>query len=174
MRMDWMVLLKVFVTLLALVGALAVILGLPGTFIAWLGLLIYALIGRFTVISAWILLGTFAGCLVVELADNLLSGFLVKRFGASKGSVLMAWLGGFGGAMLGGIVGGVGGFLGSALLGILGAFVGSYFAVYWWERQQHNRPHNEASRAALGTVVGRLLGMFVKLGWIGWLVSLVW
>ncbi len=93
--MDWMVLLKVFVTLLALVGALAVILGLPGTFIAWLGLLIYALIGRFTVISAWILLGTFAGCLVVELADNLLSGFLVKRFGAGTGRVLyadgMAW-----------------------------------------------------------------------------------
>ncbi|MCS7186250.1 MAG: DUF456 domain-containing protein [Armatimonadetes bacterium] len=172
--MDWMVLLKVFVTLLALAGALAIVLGLPGTFLAWLGLLIYALVDRFTAISAWVLLGTFVGSLVIELVDNLMAGFLVKRFGASKGSVLMAWLGGFGGAMLGGTIGSFGGFLGSALIGILGAFAGSYAAVYLWERNRHNRTHNEAVKAALGTVVGRLLGMLVKLGWIGWIVSLVW
>lgn len=163
-----------FITLLALIGGFAVLLGLPGTFLAWLSLFIYALVVRLTDISAWMLFGTLVGCLVIELADNLFSGFLVKQFGASKGSVLMAWLGGIGGAMLGGFAGGVGGFLGSALFGVLGAFVGSYIAVYWWERSKHNRCHGEASRAAFGTVVGRLLGIFVKLGWIGWLISLVW
>ncbi|MCX7643008.1 MAG: DUF456 domain-containing protein, partial [Armatimonadetes bacterium] len=141
--MDWMVLLKVLITLLAFVGALAVMLGLPGTFLAWLGLFIYALLGRFTTISAWMLLGTFVGCLAIELADNLLSGFLTKKFGASKGSVLMALAGSVGGTMLGGTVGGLSGFLGSALLGVLGAFVGSYAAVYLWERHRHNRPPNE-------------------------------
>lgn len=30
-----------------------------------------------------LLLGTFVGCLLIELADNLLAGILVKRFGAS-------------------------------------------------------------------------------------------
>ncbi len=172
--MDWSVLLKAVAILLAFAGALTVVLGLPGTFLAWLGLFIYALANRFTDVSAWTLFATLLGCLVVELADNLLSGFLVRQFGASKGSMLMAWLGGFGGAVLGGTIGGLVGFLGSALLGVLGAFFGSYAAVYWWERRRQNRTHNEAARAAFGTVVGRLLGMFVKMGWIVWLVSLVW
>ncbi|MFN3421186.1 MAG: DUF456 domain-containing protein [Armatimonadota bacterium] len=172
--MDWMILVKTLATILTFAGALAVVLGLPGTFLAWLGVFIYALVSRFTEISAWMLFGTFIGCSVVELADNLLSGILVKRFGASKGSMLMAWLGGVGGAIVGGAIGGIGGFLGSALFSLVGAFLGSYAAVYLWERHHHNRPHNESSRAAFGTVVGRLLGMFVKLGWVGWLVSLIW
>jgi len=172
--MDWMFVLKLFVTLIAVLGAIAVVLGFPGTFLGWLGLLILSLATRFAEISGWTLLGTFAGCLLVELADNLLSGILVKKFGASKGSMLMAWVGGLGGAMVGGLVGGIGGFLGSALLGVVGAFAGSYAAVYFWERNRHKRPHSDAARAALGTVLGRLLGMMVKFGWIVWLLSLVW
>lgn len=172
--MDWGVLPKLFATLLALIGAFAVVLGLPGTFIAWVGVFTFSAIGRFTTVSAWVLLLALVGCLVVELADNLLSGLLVKKFGAGKGSMLMAWLGGIAGAVLGGSVGGLGGFFGSALFGVLGAFAGSYIAVYLWERYRLNRLHGEASKVAFGTVVGRLLGVVVKLGWIGWLVSLVW
>lgn len=172
--MDWMILVKAITTILTFAGALAVMLGLPGTFLAWLAVSIYALASRFIDISAWMVLGTFIGCSVIELADNLLSGILVKRFGAGKGSMLMTLFGGIGGAIVGGIVGSIGGFFGSALFSLIGAFGGSYVAVYSWERYRHNRPHSEALRAALGTVVGRLLGMFVKLGWIGWLLSLIW
>jgi len=172
--MDWMLVLKLFVSLLSVLGAIAVVLGFPGTFLSWLGLAIFSLSTRFAEISGWTLLGTFVGCLLVELADNLLAGILVKRFGASKGSMLMAWVGGLGGAMVGGFIGSVGSFLGSALLGVAGAFTGSYAAVYFWERNRHKRPQSDAARAAFGTVLGRLLGMAVKLGWIGWLLSLVW
>jgi uncharacterized protein YqgC (DUF456 family) len=172
--MDWMFVLKLFVTLLVVLGAIAVVLGFPGTFLSWLGLVVFSLATRFAEISGWALLGTFVGCLLIELADNLLAGILVKRFGASKGSMLMAWVGGIGGAMAGGFVGSIGGFFGSALLGVVGAFVGSYAAVYLWERNRHKRPHSDAARAAFGTVLGRLLGMALKLGWIGWFLSLVW
>jgi len=172
--MDWMFVIKLLATLLVVLGAIAVVLGFPGTFLGWLGLVIFSLATRFAEISGWTLLGTFVGCLLVELADNLLAGILVKRFGAGKGSMLIAWGGGIGGAMVGGFVGSIGGFLGSALFGVAGAFAGSYAAVYFWERNRHKRPHSDAARAAFGTVLGRLLGMIVKLGWIGWLLSLVW
>lgn len=172
--MDWMFLLKGFATLLAFLGAIAVVLGLPGTFVAWLGLFIYAIVSRFAIISGWALLGTLVGCIFVELADNLLSGLMVKKFGASKASMVIAWIGGFLGAILGSAIGGVSGFIGSAILGVVGAFIGSYAGVYLWERHRLNRPHNEAAKAAFGTVLGRLLGIFVKLCWIAWLLILVW
>jgi len=174
MGMDWMFVLKLSVTSLTVLGAITVVLGFPGTFLGWLGLVIFSFATRFAEISGWTLLGTFVGCLLVELADNLLAGILVKRFGASEGSMLMAWVGGLGGVMVGGFIGGIGGFLGSALLGVVGAFAGSYAAVYFWERNRHKRPHSNAARAAFGTVLGRLLGIALKLGWIGWLLSLVW
>ncbi|MCS7191675.1 MAG: DUF456 domain-containing protein [Armatimonadetes bacterium] len=172
--MDWSLLPKLFATLLALIGSLAVIIGLPGTFLAWLGVAVYALSSRFATISGWLLLGTFFGCIFIELADNIMSGLLVKKFGASKGSMLMAVVGGFGGSILVGTLGGIGGFFGSAIGSVIGAFVGSYAAVYWWERYRLNRTHEESAKSAFATVLGRLLVMFFKLVWIGWLISIVW
>lgn len=173
--MEWSVLLKLFATLTAILGAIAVLLGFPGTFLAWLGLAIYALASRPAPVSGWTLLGTFIGCSLVELSENFMSSLLVRKFGGSKGSMIMAWVGGLVGAILFGLFGGVvGGFIGSAIMGIFGAFIGSYAAVYSWERYRLNRPQNEAMRAAFGTVLGRLLGISIKLGWIGWLISLIW
>lgn len=172
--MDWYLLPKLIATAFSAFGMLAVILGFPGTILAWIGIVIYALATRFSEISGWVLIGTFSGCLLFELADNLLSGVMVKQFGASKGSVVAAWLGGFGGAILGGLIGGVGGFIGSTIFGVIGAFVCSYAAVYFWELKRHNQPSTKAARADFGTVLGRLVGIFVKLGWIGWLLGLVW
>ncbi|MCS7263378.1 MAG: DUF456 domain-containing protein [Armatimonadetes bacterium] len=172
--MEWSVLLKVFVTFLPFIGALAVVVGLPGTFIAWLGLALYAVSTRFAHVSGWALLGTFFGCAFFELADNLISGLMVKKFGASKGSMVMAWVGGILGAVLSGFLGGMLGFIGSAFLGFIGAFLGSYTSVYWWERYRLNRTSSEAKKAAFGTVVGRLMGIALKLAWIIWLISLIW
>ena len=91
--MDWMFVLKLFVTLLVVLGAIAVVLGFPGTFLSWLGLVVFSLATRFAKISGWALLGTFVGCLLIELADNLLAGILVKRFGASVLKWEMMWHG---------------------------------------------------------------------------------
>lgn len=172
--MDWSVLLKVLSTLVAILGAVFVVLGLPGTFLAWIGVVIYAVSVQFKNFSGWVLLGTFFGCALVEVADNLLSGLMVRKFGASKSSMIMTWVGGLGGAILGSLVGGFGSFIGSAILGLVGAFAGSYVAVYCWERYRLNRTQNEAKKAALGTVLGRLLGIAVKLVWIVWLLTLIW
>ncbi|MER3500105.1 MAG: hypothetical protein IMHGJWDQ_001021 [Candidatus Fervidibacter sp.] len=172
--MEWLLLLRVIVTFVALLGAVGVLLGLPGTFLAWLGVSVVALASHFEFLSGWWLVGTFIGCGAMELADNFLAGLLVRRLGASSSSMVIAWLGGFGGGLLGGVMGGVAGFIGSALLAVIGAFIGSYASVYAWERYRQNRPHKEAMRAAVGTVLGRLLGIGMKLGWIGWLISLIW
>lgn len=129
--------------------------------------------GRFSTVSGWLLVGTLGVSVVMELADNLLAIVAVRFFGASRGSLWVAWLGGLGGGILGGLVGGLGGFIGSALGALIGAFGGSYGAVYAWERRQ-DRSVREAARAALGTVIGRLLGMLLKLGWTGVLVVLIW
>lgn len=164
-------------TLLALTALLGIVLGLPTTLLAWLGLLLVALVSKFQAVSGWVLLGAFGGCLIVEVADNLLAGVMVQRFGASKGSGWIALLGSFGGGLLGGLIGGLVGsiaaFITSPLLALVGAFVGGYAAVYWWERRQ-NRPEKEAIRAAWGTVIGRLLGIVFKLSWIGILLIFVW
>ncbi len=174
--MDWLLITKIAATVLAFLAALGVMLGLPTTLLAWLGLLLVALVSKFQAVSGWALLATFFGCLIIEFADNLLASFMVQRFGASKGSVWMALLGGLVGGMLGGLGGGLlGGFTAffiSPLLALVGAFVGGYAAVYRWERKR-NRPEKEATRAAWGTVIGRLLGIALKVGWIGALLIFV-
>ncbi len=176
--MDWLLVLRILCTAVLIVGAIGVVLGLPGTFVAWLGVLLFALIGRLLMpsglLSGWFVLGTFFGSVAIELADNVLSGVLVRTFGASTSSILVAWLGGIVGGVLGGLLGGVGGFLGSAVGGIVGVFAGGYTAVYAWERYHLRRPTKDAARAAFGTVLGRLVGMALKLLWIAWLLSLLW
>ncbi len=177
--MDWLLVLRIICTAVLVVGAVGVVLGLPGTFVAWLGVLLFVLFGRLLappsgLLSGWLVLGTFFGSVAIELADNVLSGILVRTFGASTSSILVAWLGGIGGGVLGGLLGGMGGFLGSAVLGLVGVFAGGYAAVYAWERYHLRRSPRDAARAAFGTVLGRLVGMALKLLWIAWLLSLLW
>lgn len=172
--MGWEWLVRLLSTLLALLGIAGVLLGLPGTFLAWLGVFLVALATRFEAFSGWWLLATLVGCGVVELIDNLISGVLLRRWGASQGSLWLSFLGGIGGSLVGGAIGSIGGFLGGAFLGVLGAFAGSYAVVYYWERYRLNRSHREASHLALITVFGRLLGIAIKLAWIGWLFTFIW
>lgn len=164
---------KVIATVLAFAAAIGILLGLPTVLVAWVGLLVAGWLGRFSTVSGWLLVGTLGVSVAMELVDNLLAIVMVRFFGASKGSLWLAWLGGLGGGILGGLIGGLGGFIGSAIGALGGAFTGGYLAVYAWERRQ-NRSVRESARAALGTVIGRLLGILLKLGWVGVLMVLIW
>ncbi|MFA0777011.1 MAG: hypothetical protein PVTTEEND_000725, partial [Candidatus Fervidibacter sp.] len=102
-------------TLLAVTAFVGVLLNFPTTLLAWLGLVLVAVADGFQTLSGWWLVATFVGCLLMELADNLLSTWMVRKFGASKGSVVAAWIGGLVGAMVGGAIAGLAGLIGSAL-----------------------------------------------------------
>jgi len=84
--MDWMFVLKLFVTLLVVLGAIAVVLGFPGTFLSWLGLVVFSLATRFAEISGWALLGTFVGCLLIELPTICSLEFWLSGLGQVKGA----------------------------------------------------------------------------------------
>ncbi|GBC98934.1 hypothetical protein HRbin17_01453 [bacterium HR17] len=172
--MDWLLLAKVMATLLAAVAATGIVLGLPTTLLAWLGLLIVAAVSGFQAVSGAWLLGTFIGCVLMEIADNLLAMALVRKLGATKGSATMALVGSLLGGLVGGAVGGLAGPVGSAASALVGAFGGGYAAVYAWERYRHQRPHADAHKIAFGTVVGRIIGIVVKLVWVIVLVWLSW
>lgn len=85
----------------------------------------------------------------------------------------MAWLGSLLGALVGGFLGSMASPIGSLILALLGAFAGGYLLVFWWEKRK-KRPDSEAARAAFGTVIGRLLGIILKLAWIGIMLALMW
>ncbi|MFA0750546.1 MAG: hypothetical protein SLRJCFUN_000949 [Candidatus Fervidibacter sp.] len=161
-------------TLLALFALIGVLLGFPTTLLAWLGLLMVAAVGGFQTVSGTWLLGTFLGCVLVEVADNVLAVAMVHKLGATKGSAVMALVGGLVGGFLGGVVGGLAGFVGAAALALVGAFVGSYAVVYAWERYRHQRPPTDAHKIALGSLVGRIIGIGVKLVWVIVLLLLSW
>ncbi|MDT7897466.1 MAG: DUF456 domain-containing protein [Armatimonadota bacterium] len=171
--MDWLLAAKVVATLLAVIAFVGVLLGFPTTLLAWLGLVLVAVADGFQTLSGWWLVATFVGCLLTEFADNLLSAWMVRKFGASKGSMVAAWVGGLSGAVVGGAIAGLAGLIGSALGALVGAFAGAYGAVYFWERRAKRSP-DEAARAAWGTVIGRLLGIVVKLIWLVALTVLCW
>lgn len=171
--MDWLLAAKFVATLLAIIAFIGVVLGFPTMLLAWLGLVLVAVADGLQTLSGWWLVATFIGCLLTELADNLLSAWMVRKFGASKGSMMAAWIGGLAGAMVGSVIAGLAGLIGSAMGALAGAFVGAYGAVYFWERRA-KRSQREAARVAWGTVIGRLLGIAVKLIWLVALTVLCW
>jgi uncharacterized protein YqgC (DUF456 family) len=120
---------------------------LPGTVIAYAGVLIFAIYHDFTHFSApaLVILGIIAGLGVI--VDNLLNLIGARAFGASRAGL---W-----GVFIGGIIGGlmffplgllIGPFLGALLAEILGG-----------------RTKKEALKAGTGAFIGYLAGIAAKL-----------
>jgi uncharacterized protein YqgC (DUF456 family) len=135
--------------LLFLVGlAGAVLPVLPGTIIAWLGLLVHKLWMGGQSVPWWYVLAVGLGIVALTyLADAVFTWWGARRFGAS-------WRGALG-ALVGGVVGLV--FFGPLGI-ILGPIVGAVL-VEWW----HHKDHEKALRAGWGAFLGGLASMAVKL-----------
>jgi uncharacterized protein YqgC (DUF456 family) len=140
--------------LLLILASLTVYLGLSGNwFVAGLAL-IYALLTGFDRVGWPILLLLVGLALLGEGVEFVLGTFYVARKGATRGGVVLAFVGGIAGAVVGnGLVPIVGAVLGS----FVGAFVGAVGGEYL--RQRRVEP---SLRIGTHAFVGRVLAMVAK------------
>jgi uncharacterized protein YqgC (DUF456 family) len=146
--MGWVEIATLTVTiLLFIVGLAGVFLPvIPGLIIGFAGLLLYAAVDGFHHFSPWTvaLLGLLA--VAGSLLDNLAGVYGAKKFGATK------W----------GIWGAVAGLLAGLFFGPLGLIFGPLAGALAGE-MIGGRDAGEAARAGVGTLVGFLSGVFIKL-----------
>jgi uncharacterized protein YqgC (DUF456 family) len=143
-----------FWALLLVLASLTVYIGLSGNwFVAGLAL-VHALVTGFDPLG-WRVLAILVGlALLGEGVEFVLGTFYVARKGATRGGVVLAFVGGIVGAVLGnGIVPVVGAVLGS----FVGAFAGAVGGEFL--RQQRLEP---SLRIGGHAFVGRLLAMVAK------------
>lgn len=140
--------------LLLVVASLLVYLGLGGNFVI-LGLAaVHALVTGFDPIG-WRLLAVLAGlALLGEGIEFVLGTFYVARRGATRGGVVLAFVGGL-----------IGAFVGNSLLPIAGAVLGSFVGAFGgavlgeYRQQQRLEP---SLRVGTHAFVGRLLAILAK------------
>ncbi len=146
--MGWVEIAALVATiLLFIVGLAGVFLPvIPGLIIAFAGLLLYAAADGFQHFSPWevVLLGGMA--VAGSLLDNLAGVYGAKKFGATR------W----------GICGAVAGLLVGFFFGPLGIIFGPLCGALAGE-MLGGREAGEAARAGVGTLVGFLGGVFIKL-----------
>jgi uncharacterized protein YqgC (DUF456 family) len=141
------------ITLLWLVSAFLIVVGLagtvlpllPGTLLVWAGILLGAWIDDFARVGVWtVVFVTFLA--VVAWALDFVAGMLgAKRAGASNLALA--------GAAVGTVVGIFMGLIGVLFMPLVGAAIGEY----WAQRDQQR-----ATKVALATWLGLMLGMVAK------------
>ncbi len=140
--------------LLLMGSCLAILVSLPGGWIA-LGLaVVYDLFFGFSAVG-WTWLAVFAGLLVVgEIVESVLGLVYVAKKGATRYGIIGGFVGGLVGAVLGsGVVPVIGTLIGT----VVGAFAGAVGGEYL--RDQKLEP---SLRIGLHSTVGRLLATTVK------------
>lgn len=134
--------------LLMLLGLLGIILPvLPGIGLIFLGMVVYGFATGFQAVSPSFLGLMLLLTIVGTVLDYVAAAYGAKRTGASKAGTIGAILGGIGGAFVFPPYG--------FLLGPLaGAFLGELYA---------GKQTDQATRASLGTLLGMLGGIILKL-----------
>jgi uncharacterized protein len=142
-------------------GLLMIPFGLPGTAVILGSTLLFAVATRFhagVTVNLLILMSILT--VVAETADNWLMALGARKYGASRGSIWMSFLGGILGAVVfGPLLVWFLGFLGP----FLGAFVGAFLSVVLYEYFKTRKNPGEAVRAGWGAVLGRFLGLLLKM-----------
>ncbi|MGD8437054.1 MAG: DUF456 domain-containing protein [Syntrophobacterales bacterium] len=135
-------------------GLIAVVLGLPGTWLILATSFFYGWLTGFAIITSKLLLGLLALAVVAELLDLTLGLWGARRYGGTKKAMV--------GTMVGGILGAVAlspmlfGF-GTIVGALLGAFVGAFSMTYVEQRKM-----DEAMRVGWGALLGRVFAMVFK------------
>lgn len=172
--MEWIILtVAILFTLAGVLCLVAVVFGLPGTwmFIA-LALIIefvdryYRPEGDMQTFSWWILIVAVLLAGLGELLEFFAGMFGAKRAGSTTRGMV--------GSLIGGIAGGLAGIaVPPPVLGSLfGALVGTFAGAIIGEMSHHEGTFNKSIRPATGATIGRILGTLSKLPiaitvWIG-------
>ncbi len=157
----WAFWLTLVVMVVGLIGTLLPV--IPGVELIWLAALVYAAVGRFSVVDP-LTLGALTLLGVIGLTVELWMGHIGSKLEGASWRALLAGLAlGTLGFVLGIFLSGVGAFL----LGMLGVLGGILLVEYL-----HRRDWKQAMRAGAGWMAGCLVSGIVRLG-IGLLMVLL-
>jgi uncharacterized protein len=135
-------------------GLIAVVLGLPGTWLILITSVLYSWLSNFSVITYQMLLGLLVLAVAAEVLDFWSGLWGARRYGGSKKAMLGTLLGGLIGAIiLTPMVFGMGAVVGA----FFGAFVGGFVVTYLEQRKM-----SEAMRVGWGGLLGRVFALVFK------------
>lgn len=129
-------------------------LGLPGTFIIAVSVLIFDVLTDFEGFNSALIVFLFVLAILMEILEATLSGYMAKRFGGSKLSIFGAIAGGLIGAIWGTMIFPV---IGTLLGAFLGAFIGAFLGEYFLSRE-----FDRSLLAGIGAFVGAVGGKTMK------------
>ncbi len=148
------VLIIIGIILFTIVVALITWIGVPGTFIMSVFVLVCGWITGFTAITPTHVIVIFAISIVLEVVEFFMGGLAARYYGASRRSALFAILGGIAGTIIGvSILVPIG--------ALVGLFTGSYLGAYLGEKLS-DKTDADSGRAALGTVLGNVVSKTLK------------
>jgi|GEM_PF-743942 len=138
-----------------LFGALLVIpLGIPGTFLIAVIVLLEAILTDFATVGTGLLIWLFAIAVALEGVEYLITGISAQRYGASKIGVV--------GAILGALIGAI---VGSSLVPVIGTLIGTLVGAYVGAvgvELFRTGSTETALRAGFGAFVGNAGGKLAK------------
>lgn len=129
-------------------------LGLPGTFIIAVSVLIFDVLTDFEGFNSALIVFLFVLAVLMEILEATLSGYMAKQFGGSKLSIFGAIAGGLIGAIWGTMIFPV---IGTLLGAFLGAFIGAFLGEYFLSRE-----FDRSLLAGIGAFVGAVGGKTMK------------
>ena len=135
-------------------GLIAVVLGLPGTWLILVTSALYSWLTGFSIITYQMLLGLLALAVAAEVLEFWSGLWGARRYGGSRKAMLGTLIGGLAGAIV----------LTPMLFGfgaVVGAFFGAFtggFAVTYLEQ----RKMSDAMRVGWGGMLGRVFAMVFK------------
>lgn len=148
------VLIIIGIILFTAVVALVTWIGVPGTFIMSVLVLVCGWITGFAAITPTHVIVIFTISIFLEVVEFFMGGVAARYYGASRRSALFAILGGIVGTIVGlGILVPIG--------ALVGLFTGSYLGAYLGEKLS-GKTDADAARAALGTVLGNVASKTLK------------
>jgi uncharacterized protein YqgC (DUF456 family) len=134
--------------ILIVIGLIITAVNLPGVWLIFVGILLSAISGQFLNITApWLIL-FFIVALLSGFIDNVVMLLGAKKFGATK------W------GIIGAIVGAIVGFL---IGNIVGVILGPFLGAVAFELAFASRNNKEAFKAGVGTIIGMVASVFVKM-----------
>ncbi len=135
-------------------GVVAVVLGLPGTWLILGASALYGWLSDFAVITYQLLLGLLLLAIVAEILEFSAGLWGARRYGGSKRAMLGTLIGGvLGAVILSPMIFGFGTIVGA----FLGAFIGGFLLTYLEQRKM-----GEAMRVGWGGLLGRVFAMVFK------------
>jgi len=145
-------------TFFIIIGTVLAVVGLPGTFLVWLAMLLNSWYFDFNRVDGWCLALLFVIAILGYFIDNISMILGAKKLGTSN------W----------GIVGSIAGsIVGFAIFNFIGMVVGAFIGAVLVELLQNKKEVASAAKKGLGAVIGIFIGILLRFA-IVFLMIIIW